>query len=179
MPEQTIRDAIDNVSKAVAANPDKARVRNASAVASLKGGLAFATTGPNGEAVVTDMPKAIGGGGGVPQPGWLLRAALASCTGTVIAMRAAKVGITLDKLVGITLDKLEVNVDSQSDNRGMLGLDENVSAALIGLRTVVNVRATNATHADLRTLVQWGDAHSPVACTLRSALGANIEVVVE
>jgi len=171
MPEQTIRDAIDNVSKAVAANPDKARVRNASAVASLKGGLAFATTGPNGEAVVTDMPKAIGGGGGVPQPGWLLRAALASCTGTVIAMRAAK--------VGITLDKLEVNVDSQSDNRGMLGLDENVSAALIGLRTVVNVRATNATHADLRTLVQWGDAHSPVACTLRSALGANIEVVVE
>jgi len=171
MPEQTIRDAIDNVSKAVAANPDKARVRNASAVASLKGGLAFATTGPNGEAVVTDMPKAIGGGGGVPQPGWLLRAALASCTGTVIAMRTAK--------VGITLDKLEVNVDSQSDNRGMLGLDENVSAALIGLRTVVNVRATNATHADLRTLVQWGDAHSPVACTLRSALGANIEVVVE
>jgi len=169
MPEQSIREAIDNVSKAIVANPDKARIKNATAVASLKDGLAFAITGPKGEAVLTDMPKAIGGGGGVPQPGWLLRAALASCTGTVIAMRAAQ--------LGITLDKLEVNVDSESDNRGLLGLDEKVSAALSDLRTVVNVRAVNASPADLKALVQWADTHSPVACTLRSALAANIEVV--
>lgn len=171
MPERSIREAIDNVSKAIVANPDKARIKNATAVASLKGGLAFTVSGPKGEAVATDMPNAIGGGGGVPQPGWLLRAALASCTGTVIAMRAAQ--------LGITLDRLEVNVDSESDNRGLLGLDENVSAALSNLRTVVNVRAANASHGDLKALVQWGNAHSPVACTLRDALGANIEVVVE
>jgi uncharacterized OsmC-like protein len=171
MPEQSIREAIDNISKAITANPDKARVKNATAIASLKGELAFAITGPNGETVVTGMPKAIGGSGEVPQPGWLLRAALASCTGTVIAMRAAK--------LGITLDKLEVKVDSQSDNRGLLGLDEKVSAALIGLRTVVSVHAANATHADLDALVQWADAHSPVACTLRSALAANVEVITE
>jgi uncharacterized OsmC-like protein len=171
MPEQSIREAIDNVSKAIATNPDKARVKNATAIASLKSELAFAITGPNGETVVTGMPKAIGGGGEVPQPGWLLRAALASCTGTVIAMRAAK--------LGITLDKLEVKVDSQSDNRGLLGLDDSVSAALIGLCTIVNVRAVNATPADLQALVKWADAHSPVACTLRSALAANIETVIE
>ena len=171
MPEPTIRDVIDSVSKAIAASPDKARVKNARATANLTGELTFEISGPNGEAAMTDMPKAIGGGGGVPQPGWLLRAALASCTGTVIAMRAAK--------LGITLDRLEVHVDSQSDNRGMLGLVENVSAALIGLRTVVNVRAANATRDDLQSLVQWADAHSPVACTLRSALAANIEIIVE
>ena len=81
--------------------------------------------------------------------------------------------------LGITLDKLEVNVDSESDNRGLLGLDEKVSAALSDLRTVVNVRAANASPADLKALVQWADTQSPVACTLRSALAANIEVVTE
>jgi uncharacterized OsmC-like protein len=119
--------------------------------------------------VETDMPKGIGGGGRVPQPGWLLRAALASCTGTAIAMRAAK--------VGIALEKLDVSVESQSDNRGLLGLDNGISAALIGLRTIVHVRAANATRDQLESLVRWGDAHSPVACTLRSALAAEIAVV--
>jgi uncharacterized OsmC-like protein len=171
MSEQAIRDAIDNVTKTIARSPDTARIKNASAAASLKGGLAFAISGPNGEAAATDMPKGIGGGGGVPQPGWLLRAALASCTGTVIVMRAAR--------LGIVLDKLEVNVESQSDNRGMLGLDDGISAALIGLRTIVNVRAANATRDDLQALVHWANAHSPVACTLRGALAAEIEMVIE
>jgi uncharacterized OsmC-like protein len=171
MTEQAIRDAIDNIAKVISERPDKARVKNAPATASLTNDLTFSVTGPNGEAVHTDMPKAIGGGGGVPQPGWLVRAALASCTGTVIAMRAAK--------LGIAVEKLEVSVESESDNRGMLGLDQSVSAALIGLRTVVRIRAANTTPDELQSLVRWSDAHSPVACTLRSALAANIEVVVE
>jgi uncharacterized OsmC-like protein len=171
MQQQAIREAIDNVAKVIADNPDKARVKNASATARLKDGLAFSVSGPNGEAIETDMPKGIGGGGGVPQPGWLTRAALASCTGSVIAMRAAK--------LGITLEKLEVEAESQSDNRGMLGLDDGVSAGLIGLRAVVRLRAASATRDQLEALVRWGDAHSPVACTLRHALGTEIEVIVE
>jgi uncharacterized OsmC-like protein len=171
MSEQAIREAMDNAAKVIAANPDKARVKNASATASLKDRLTLSVTGPNGEAVETDMPKGIGGGGCVPQPGWLMRAALASCTGTVIAMRAAK--------LGIALEKLDVIVESQSDNRGLLGLDHDVPAAMIGLRAVVRIRAANASRDQLESLVRWGDAHSPVACTLRSALAAEIEVVVE
>jgi uncharacterized OsmC-like protein len=169
--EQAIREAMDNASKAIAADPDKARVKNASATASLKDRLTLSVTGPNGEVVETDMPKGVGGGGGAPQPGWLLRAALASCTATAIAMRAAK--------VGIELDKLEVVVESHSDNRGLLGLDHEVSAALIGLRAKVHIRATNASKNELESIVRWGDAHSPVACTLRSAIATEIEMVVE
>jgi uncharacterized OsmC-like protein len=171
MANQAIREAIDNVVKIIANNPEKARVKNATAVASLKNGLSFSVSGPNGETINTDMPKGVGGGGGVPQPGWLVRAALASCTGTVIAMRAAK--------LGIDLEKLDVSVESHSDNRGMLGLDEGVSAALIGLRAVVHVRAANASRDQLVFLARWADAHSPVACTLRSTLAAEIEVVVD
>lgn len=166
----SIREAIDRVAAGIAANPEKARVKNTPATATLKSGLAFSVTGPNGEAVATDMPQGLGGDGGVPQPGWLARAALASCTGTVIAMRAAK--------LGIALDELDVTVESQSDNRGLLGLDETVSAGLIGLRMVASIRAANATREELESLVRWADAHSPVACTLRNALAADIDVEV-
>ena len=127
--------------------------------------------GKSGEAIESDMPKGVGGGGGVPSPGWLMRAALASCTGTVIAMRAAQ--------LGIALDQLDVTVESESDNRGMLGLDERVSAGLSGLCAKVRIRAATATPAELDAIVRWGDAHSPVACTLRDALAAEIEMVVE
>lgn len=170
MSEQAIRDAIDNIAKVISATPDKGRVKNAPATASLINDLTLSVVGPNGESARTDMPRSIGGGGGVPQPGWLMRAALASCTGTVIAMRAAK--------LGIAVEKLEVSVESESDNRGLLGLDQSISAALTGLRTIVRIRAGNTPPDELQSLIRWSDAHSPVACTLRSAL-ADIEVVVE
>ena len=171
MPQQSIREAVDNIAKVIGANPEKGLVKNSPATASLIGDLVFSITGPKGEKAQTDMPEALGGGGGVPQPGWLLRASLAACTGTVIAMRAAK--------LGVALDQLDVTAESQGDNRGLLGLDERVSAALIGLRMVVRIRAANATRDQLEALVRWGDAHSPVACTLRSALAADIEVIME
>ena len=171
MPQQAIREAIDNVARAIAANPEKGLVKNSPATASLTKDLTFSITGPKGEKAQTDMPTALGGGNGVPQPGWLMRASLAACTGTVIAMRAAQ--------VGIALDKLDVTVESQGDNRGMLGLDDSVSAALIGLRAIVHIRAAKVSADEIRSLVRWGDDHSPIACTLRHALGADIEVVVE
>ncbi len=55
-----------------------------------------------------------------PSPGWLLRAAEASCVATLITMRAA--------MLGIDLDTLEVTVDSVSDDRGLLGVDDTVPA---------------------------------------------------
>jgi len=170
MSGQAIRAAIENAAKVIAENPDKARVKNAPATASFAGGLKFNLAGPNGEAVTTDMPKRIGGEGGVPQPGWLMRAALASCTGTVIAMRAAQ--------LGVALTQLDVTVESQSDNRGMLGLDEAVSAKLFSIRMRVGIRADQTPPAELEAIVRWGDAHSPVACTLRQALGGEIDAVV-
>jgi uncharacterized OsmC-like protein len=170
MSSQVIRDAIEKVGKAIADDPQKARVKNAPATATLKTGLGFAVTGPNGEAVETDMPKGVGGGAAAPNPGWLLRAALASCTGTVIAMRAAQ--------LGIEVTALDVTVESTSDNRGMLGLDERVSAALSGICTRIAIRADKATPDQLEEISRWGDTHSPVACTLRQALGSEIDVVI-
>ena len=79
--------------------------------------------------------------------------------------------------LGIDLTALDVTVESESDNRGMLGLDQRISAGLSGLRARVSLRADNATPAELEDLVRWGDAHSPVACTLREALAGEIDVI--
>ena len=165
----TIRDAIDRIDAAIAADPQKAHAKHAGATATLTSGLKFTVTGPHGEQLETDMAKGVGGEASGPSPGWALRAALASCTGTVIALRAAK--------LGFVLEKLDVSVDSDGDLRGMLGSDDTVSAGLTDLRMRVAIRAQNAARAELEELVRWADAHSPVACTLRQAL--PIALVVE
>lgn len=170
MSSETVREAIDKLSAAIVADPGKARAKNAPATARVIDGLQCEVVGPRGERLVTDMPPAMGGAATGPNPGWLLRSALASCMATVIAMRAAK--------LGVTLDSLEVTVESDSDNRGILGLDENVSAALDTLRTVVKIGARDATVDALHEIVAWADAHAPVGCTIRRAPDCALQIEV-
>lgn len=167
MPKSDIREAIERTSAAIAADPAKARSKNAPATARLLEGLQCEVTGPRGEKVVTDMPPAMGGSASAPNPGWLLRGALASCTATVIAMRAAQ--------LGVQLRTLEVLVESESDTRGMLGMDESVSAGIAAIRTRVKI-AGDATQETLRDIVTWAEAHSPVGCTVRQPAGCSLEV---
>jgi uncharacterized OsmC-like protein len=169
MSDPGIREAIERVSAVFAADPAKARARNTAATARIAEGLRCEITGPRQERAVTDMPPAMGGKASAPNPGWFLRAAMASCTATVIAMRAAK--------LGIALSTLEVTVESESDSRGLLGLDERISPALGGLRTTVRIGG-NAESQSLRELVAWADAHSPVGCTVRQAPACSLEIEV-
>lgn len=166
----SIRTALDNISAAIAADPGKARSKNAPATARLIAGLQCEVNGPHNERLVTDMPPAMGGAASGPNPGWLLRGALASCAATVIAMRAAK--------LGVTLNSLDVTVESDSDNRGILGLDENVSAGLASVRMKVKISAPSASPETLREIVEWADAHSPVGCTMRRAPECSLDVEV-
>jgi uncharacterized OsmC-like protein len=169
MSSSGIREAIDRLSSVFSADPAKARAKNASATARLVDGLKCEVAGPRNERISTDMPPAMGGAASGPNPGWLLRAGMASCTTTVIAMRAAK--------LGIALTSLEVTVESESDNRGMLGLDEQVSAGLDGMR--MKVRIAGAADAQkLRELVTWAEAHSPVGCTIRNAPACSLDIEV-
>jgi uncharacterized OsmC-like protein len=166
----SIRESFEKLSKLFAQDPGKARVKNPAATATLEDGLRFRVTGPHGERLSTDMPPGVGGGGSAPNPGWLLRASLASCTATVIAMRAAQ--------VGVTPRSLQVSVTSESDTRGMLGTDDTVSAELFGLRTHVTIGADAATPDQLREIVRWADAHSPVGCTIRGSPDNTIDVEI-
>ena len=165
-----IREAQEKLVATIAQDPAKARVKNPSATATLQDGLRTRVTGPRGEAVETDMPAAFGGTGSGANPGWLLRASLASCTATAIAMRAAR--------LGISLETLEVSVESESDNRGVLGLDDKVSAALPDLKMRVRIGAAGADAAQLQEIVRWADAHSPVTCTLNATQQSQLDIEV-
>jgi uncharacterized OsmC-like protein len=148
----------------------KARPKNLPATARLTEGLCCELSGPYNERLVTDMAPAMGGSASGPNPGWLLRGAIASCTATVIAMRAAK--------LGVALSNLEVTVETDSDLRGILGLDENVSAGHGRVRTKVTIGAPSASADVLREIVTWADRHSPVTCTVRQAPECSLEIQV-
>ena len=152
-----VREAIEHLSAAISADPMKARAKNVPATARLTEGLRCELSGPYNERLVTDMAPAMGGTASGPNPGWLLRGAIASCTATVIAMRAAK--------LGVALSNLEVTVETDSDLRGILGLDENVSAGHGPVRMKVKIGAPTASPEVLREIVTWADRHSPVTCT--------------
>lgn len=170
MNDINIREALERTSAALAERPEKALTKTGPLTARLAQGLRCHVSGPNAETTWTDMPVALGGGASAPSPGWYLRAAVASCTATVIAMRAARLGITLSTLV--------VSVESRADQRGLLGLDDRVPAGISTLRMRVRIGAANVRADELRALVAWGDAHSPVACTLRGAPTCALDVEV-
>jgi uncharacterized OsmC-like protein len=164
----SVREAIEKTSALISADPTKARVKSA-ATAKLAGGLRCEVTGPRSERLATDMPPGVGGQASAPSPGWHLRAAMASCTATVIAMRAAK--------LGIALSTLEVTVESEADQRFMLGTDSSVCAAFAGWRMAVRI-AGDAPREKLQELVTWADAHSPVGCAVRAPADCSLHVEV-
>ncbi len=163
-----ISKAIETMTKVFSEQPEKAYT-SGSATATLESGLRVKVSGAHETVVYTDMPSALGGKSSAAKPGWLLRASLASCNATVIAMRAAQ--------LGVELTKLEVTVSSAADARGLLGCDENVSAKLEDWQCHVSIGAGAASPELLQEIVAWASAHSPVACTICDA--ATTETVIE
>jgi uncharacterized OsmC-like protein len=168
MGAEQIRSAIETAIGYLTQHPEEARYTDSAAVATLEEGLRCRVTGPRNASVLTDMPTSIGGGGSAPSPGWLFRAAAASCTATLIAMRAAQ--------LGVELSEIEVTVDSQSDDRGLLGMDQSVPAGPISLRVRVNAASRRTDPEQLRNLVEWGEAHCPVCDAAARAVPISLEV---
>jgi len=164
-----IRSALEAATSHYAANPADARSTDSVATATLQDGLIVQVESPTGQRLTTDMVASVGGTGSAPSPGWLLRAAEASCVATLIAMRAAT--------LGITLDTLEVAVDSESDDRGMLGMDDSVPAGPLSGRVQVRLTAEGADPATLDEMARWGVEHCPVCNALERPVPITVEVV--
>ena len=170
MSTQEIQAAIENVAGFLEKYPEKARYTDSAATAVVEKGLRCRVDGPNGASMVSDMPEAIGGGATAPTPGWLMRAALANCDATVIALRAAH--------EGITLTTLEVTVDSESDDRGLLGLDEEIPAGPYHMRTHIRIGTEGVPEEKLRSIIEWAEIHSPVADAISRAVPSTINVEI-
>lgn len=171
MSTDSIRSAIRVAGDYLTANPEEARSVDSAATAALVDGLVVRVTGPHGESITTDMVPSVGGTASAPSPGWLLRAAEASCVATLIAMRAA--------VLDVTLDSLEVTVDSVSDDRGLLGLDEATPAGPLSGRVAVRLTSRDADQSVLEDMAHWGVKHCPVCDALERPIPVTIEVSTE
>ncbi|TMD48721.1 MAG: OsmC family protein [Chloroflexi bacterium] len=166
MSNTKIRDALAQATAYITAHPGEARYTDSPATAVLESGLAVMVQGPGGMSVRTDMPKSVGGGDASPSPGWLLRAAQASCLATLIAMRAAQ--------QGTELGRIEVVVDSESDDRGILGLDDSVPAGPLSSRARVRIEG-NLPAEQLVSIIRWAELHCPVQDAVSRAVPSTVE----
>lgn len=165
---EKIGSAIKNAVEYLTANPDEARYTDSFATATIESDLRVKVVGPDGASVVTDMPAGVGGGASAPSAGWYMRAAMASCCATVIAMRAAQ--------EGVNLETLEVHVESRSDDRGILGMDEQIPAGPLSARMHVKIAAAGVDPDRLRAIAEWGHFHCPVSDAVKRAVPVALEV---
>lgn len=148
-------------------HPDEARYTDSTATARLGESLRVEVEGPNGERLTTDMSGGVGGHGEHPSPGWLFRAAVASCVASTIGMEAAR--------EGIDLGDVEVLVDSESDDRGMLGMDERVPAGPLSMRIRVSLRGGEGSDRAVE-VAERGAALCPVCDAAKRAVEVSVEV---
>jgi uncharacterized OsmC-like protein len=165
----TIRTAIEGASAWLAEHPDEARYTDSIARARTEAGLRVVVEGPAGERLETDMPAAVGGSGSAPGPGWYLRAAVAACVASLATMRAAQLGWT-----GF---RCAVDVDSESDDRGILGVDASVPGGPLSMRIALDLAADGIGLDGLEELAVWAVEHCPVSDAMRRAVPVHIEVV--
>src|SRR5204863_2800697 len=143
---------MERASNHLTEHPEAATGSDSAATAVREDGLRFRVEGPWGS-LTSDMAESVGGGGSAPTPGWLMRAALAACDATLVAMEAARDGIELTDLA--------VSVESESDFRGVLGVDPSVQPGPLSMRVEIRVAATNASDDELRAIVERAESRSP------------------
>ena len=166
-----IRTALEGATSYLSRHPDEATYTDSVAIATIVDGLRVSTTGPAGETVLTDMPASVGGTDGAHSPGWLLRAAEASCVATFVSMRAA--------MLGHALDGLTVTVDSVSDDRGILGMDANVPAGPLRGHISISISAAGVETDELERIARWGVDHCPVVDAVRRAVPMALDIDTE
>lgn len=165
MSMEQIALAMERVASLLRRKPQAGLIEDSAATARWEGGLRTRVHSDSGQPLVTDMPAELGGDGGLT-PGWLLRAGLASCAVTRIAMAAAA--------QGITLQTLEAQATSQSDARGLLAIPEPngtpVPAGPLAMTLRVRIGAAGVPAARLRALVESTATCSPVTCAVEQPL---------
>ena len=162
-----IGNAIENLERQLQAQAEPGPRDDIPVTASIESGLRCRIESPDGYSIATDMPETVGGSATAGSPGWHLRAALASCDATLLAMRAAR--------TGIELDRIEVRVETSSDGRGMF-LDEGINPGSSEIRLLFRIAASKASREQVEALVRWVEQHSPVGNDITRAVAVSSEI---
>lgn len=113
-----------------------------------------------------DIGKSEGGNDTGPGPGILERGALGSCLAIAYSQRAA--------VLGIPIDKIEVDVESDFDARGMLYLSDR-PPGFDRLKYKVYIESP-VSEEEIRQVIDDADEHSPVLDDFRRAIPVEREV---
>ena len=170
MTVESIANAFKGARKHLMVNPSDGNCTDSFASAKLVQGLRMQVTGPTGQNIQTDMPAGVGGEASGPSPGWLMRAGAAACTSTVIVLRAAE--------LGVTLDSVEVKVASHSNDCGMFGVGDDIPAGPLSASMEVQISAKGVDKKTLKDIVIWAVAHSPVADALQRAVPLTVTTTI-
>jgi uncharacterized OsmC-like protein len=163
--------AVQRTAEILSQRPAAAIRLDSPALARWIGGLKVEASGGDGPGVVTDVPAALGGEGEGVTPGWLARAALAACTVSCIALAAAR--------AGIELARLEAEVRSRSDTRGLLGLVGSLGAVDPGpsdVELIVRIAAPGTSPERLRALAADAQALSPLMSLFQHATPVRLSI---
>ena len=171
MSNESIRTALQGAISYLAENREEARSTDSLAIATIEEGLRCVVRGQDGAEIHTDMVASVGGGNTAPSPGWLLRAATASCVATLIAMKAA-----LDE---VQLGNVEVTVDSQSDDLGILGIDDDVPAGPLSVRVHARVAPNGSDPDQLREIITWAHDHCPLCDLTKRQVPIELEIKID
>ena len=81
-------------------------------------------------------------------------------------------------MTGVELapDSIEVTVDSESDDRGILGLDDRIPAGALSLRVVVAVQGGAPSPEIMQSIATWAVDHCPVTDTAQRAVPVEIRL---
>lgn len=116
-----------------------------------------------------DIGKSEGGNDAGPGPGILERGALGSCLAIGYSQRAA--------MLEIPVDKIEVDVESEFDARGMLYLDDRPPGFDV-LRYKVYIESP-ASEEEVMRIIEDTDKHSPVLDDFKRAIPVEREVTIK
>ena len=119
--------------------------------------------------LVLDMPEALGGEDTGPNPGDLMRGALAACLVKIYAMHAAR--------FGVELEAVEVTVETDIDLSAAWGIETGQAPGFSAVRYTTTI-ATDAPPERVRELVAYAEARSPSLDDLRRALNVQGRLVI-
>lgn len=170
MSSERIREAVEETSARLEADPELGRGPDTPATATHEEGLKMRVEGPDDWTVQTDHRETVGGTETAPNPGWFWRASLAACDATVVRVEAAR--------REIELSTLEVTVESESDSRGSMGVDD-VPAGPTDVRIHFRLGADDATAEELEGLVEWTEENSPVGHAIGTETPIETSLEVE
>ena len=154
-----IKALVERRANAMARRPDLARGNGHSRLSMMGGGFRCEVQHEDRRAVV-DQPAALGGGAG-PDPEQLMRASLAASLAMGYRLWGARLGVPIDAVT--------VELTCEYDQRGQLGISDQVAVGWLCVRFDVTVTSA-ASEDDVRRLVATADARSPMLANLSPAV---------